>query len=229
MTGETGTLIASGRAADVYDLGDGTVLRRSRTEADTGHEARVMNWLADQGLPVPRIRRASGRDMVMDLVVGVTMLDDLGRCPWRLARHARSLARLQQAVNAVTAPDWFPRRMGVPEGDAVLHLDFHPMNVIVDRDAATIIDWTNASAGPAGFDAAMSDVLARTTDVTAAVDRLGRRLFLAAFVSVRGRATIEHWCTEAASYRLRDPNVTDTERARLIRLIADGRRSDRQA
>ena len=31
MTDEPGPLIASGRAADVYDLGDGTVLRRYRT------------------------------------------------------------------------------------------------------------------------------------------------------------------------------------------------------
>ena len=39
-----GRPIASGRAAEVFDLGDGTVLRRYRGDKDTAEEARVMRW-----------------------------------------------------------------------------------------------------------------------------------------------------------------------------------------
>ena len=91
-----GRLIASGRAADVFDLGDGTVLRRYRNDHDSGPEGRVMGWLAASGVSVPTVHRATGREMVMDHVSGPTMLDDLQRRPWRLWRHARTLADLQR-------------------------------------------------------------------------------------------------------------------------------------
>lgn len=49
---EAGKPLASGRAADVFDQGDGTVLRRYRDDHDSKIEARAMNWLADRGLPI---------------------------------------------------------------------------------------------------------------------------------------------------------------------------------
>lgn len=32
----------------------------------------------------------------------------------------------------------------------VLHLDFHPANVMLTSGGPVVIDWTNARAGPAG-------------------------------------------------------------------------------
>jgi hypothetical protein len=55
--------VASGRAADVYDRGDGTVLRSYRIEHNVADGARVMRWLADQGHPV--VHATEGRDLVM--------------------------------------------------------------------------------------------------------------------------------------------------------------------
>ena len=51
-----GPLLASGRAADVFDLGDGTVLRRYRLDGfDCEYEARVMRHVADAGIRVPKV------------------------------------------------------------------------------------------------------------------------------------------------------------------------------
>jgi Ser/Thr protein kinase RdoA (MazF antagonist) len=123
-------LIASGRAADVFDLGDGTALRRYRSEHDCEPEGRLMGWLAESGVPVPLVHRATGRDLVMDHVSGPSMLDDLQRRPWRLRRHARTLAALQRSINDVVAPDWLLPDDRVPDGSSVVHGDLHPMNVI---------------------------------------------------------------------------------------------------
>jgi Ser/Thr protein kinase RdoA (MazF antagonist) len=125
-----GRLIASGRAAYVFDLGDGTVLRRYRSEHDCEPEGRLMGWLAESGVPVPLVHRATGRDLVMDHVSGPSMLDDLQRRPWRLRRHARTLAALQRSINDVVAPDWLLPDDRVPDGSSVVHGDLHPMNVI---------------------------------------------------------------------------------------------------
>ena len=74
MSTSTGPLIASGRAADVFDQGDGTVLRRYRGEYDTELEARVMTWVRANGVPVPEVHDADGRDLVLVWISGPTML-----------------------------------------------------------------------------------------------------------------------------------------------------------
>lgn len=217
------TLIASGRAADVYDRGDGTVVRRSRADHDVETERRVMTWLAAEGVPVPRVHRGEGRDLVMDRIDGPTMLEDLERRPWRVVAHARTLASVQRRLGEMRAPDWFPHRHGVPSGDAVLHLDLHPMNVILGADGPTIIDWTNASRGPSGLDAAMSCALMSAYEVDGPRDRIARWLFVELFRAVRGRRVIRDAWPDALALRLRDPNLTPGERASLEAALARAR------
>lgn len=214
---DPGTLIGTGRAADVFDRGDGTVLRRYRTDHDTAAEARVMTWLADQGFPVPSVHEANGPSIVMDLVDGLTMMEDFAVRPWMLFGHARTLATLQRRLNDLVAPPWFPRRTGVPEGGAVLHLDLHPMNVMLAAGGPVVIDWTNAAAGPPSFDAAISYVLMSTFEMDGVVDRASRRVLVETFAAFRGRKALRSALADAAAYRQRDPNVTDAERAALDR------------
>lgn len=62
-----GPLIAHGRAADVFDLGDGRVLRRYRSvpvDRLVEREAAVMTHLAAHGYPVPRVHDAAGADLI---------------------------------------------------------------------------------------------------------------------------------------------------------------------
>lgn len=216
---ELGVSIGVGRAADVYDQGDGTVLRRYRTDHDCAVEGRIMTWLSGQGVRVPHVQTASGRDIVMELIEGPTMMEDLEARPWMLGSHARLLARLQQEINALEAPDWLPARDGVSLGTAVVHLDLHPMNVLLGRDGPVVIDWTNASRGSPSFDAAMTFVLGSTFETSHLVGRLGRRAFVSCFSVFRGRRMVRSAVREATSYRLRDPNVTDNERRSLERLL----------
>lgn len=100
---EPGHLLASGRAADVFDQGDGTVLRRYRTERDSTLEAEAMTWLRSVGFPVPVVHHAAGRDLLMERVTGPTMLADIEARPWTAVAHMRTLARIQRALGAISA------------------------------------------------------------------------------------------------------------------------------
>ena len=213
-----GRLIASGRATDVFDLGDGTVLRRYRTDHDVEPEGRLMVWLASSGIPVPAVHRVDGRDMVMEQVTGPTMLDDLQRRPWRLWQHTKTLAALQRSINQVAAPEWLTTDDAVPGADVIVHGDLHPMNVILGPKGPVVIDFTNAGRGSAAFDAAISYVLMATFETSGPIDRIGQRLLVRAFRRTRGAALVDAGLDDACNYRLADPNVTDGERNRVEQL-----------
>jgi hypothetical protein len=70
-------LLAAGRDCDVFDLGDGTVLRRNRDGRSLEREALVMAHVAAHGFPCPKVHDHRGAELVLDLVPGPTLLDDL--------------------------------------------------------------------------------------------------------------------------------------------------------
>ncbi len=216
-------LIASGRAADVYDLGDGTVLRRYRDDRhDLGCEARAMRYVADHGVRVPAVVEASGTDLVMERIEGPTMLDVLSEQPQRGLRLARILADLQSQIASIPAPPWLmPPGWSATHGDddpVVLHLDLHPMNVMLADDGPVVIDWTNVAGGPAGFDAALSYVAMATYVVDEWHERLARWAFVTAFRRARGRRLIDPFLAAACDHRLADRGTTPDERERVVAL-----------
>ncbi len=98
---EPGPLIGTGRAADVYDIGNGRVLRRYRTDHDSTIEAAAMRAAWTAGYPVPEVYDADGRDLVMEHLRGPTMLKSLGDRPWRFRRIADQLAELHTRLAAL--------------------------------------------------------------------------------------------------------------------------------
>ena len=210
-------LIGKGRAADVYDIGGGRVLRRYRTDGrDTTVEARVMTAARRAGFPVPEVHDHDGGDLVLDRVDGPSMLADLAARPWRVAGNARLLADLHVRLAAVGAPEGLASPLG--EGDRLVHGDLHPDNVLLTADGPVVIDWTNACRGPAGADAAMTSVILTTSDVDNPVLRVGQQLYGALFR--RACPPFDHLLPTAVALRLRDRNLTDSERERLRRRAA---------
>lgn len=219
--GEPGRVVAAGRASEVIDLGDGTVLRRSKQGTDYSREAGIMERARAAGLPVPRVHRVDGGEMVLDRVDGPTMLDDLVRRPWRLPAHARLLADLHRRVCSVAAP------AGTVEaslpGDRLVHLDLHPGNVLLAPSGPVIIDWENAQAGDPALDLGVTWVIldGSTTDggrVERAAIAGFRRAFLAVWLRSVDRDAAARGLAEAARLRATDPNATaaEGERARAL-------------
>ena len=220
MTDEPGPLIASGRAADVYDLGDGRVLRRYRTaHPDLELEARIMRHVADQGYPVPAVHDVDGTDLIMDRIDGDTMLDRLSAAPWKVVSYARLLARLQQRLARIEAPTWLlAEAADRSHPQSVLHLDMHPMNVIMSPDGPVVIDWTNAAGGPAGFDGALTYVSVVTYATETSVERIGQRVFAESFRRRRGRRAVDAYIGAACDHRLADPGTLPDERIAVAAL-----------
>ena len=221
MTDEPGPLLASGRAADVYDLGDGTVLRRYRDVGpDLEYEANVMRHVAAHGYPVPTVHSVDDADLVMDRIDGPTMMETLEAAPWKLVWHARVLARLQRKLAKIPAPDWMLAPTAAPgHPESVLHLDLHPMNVILSkRHGPVVIDWTNAAGGPAAFDAALTYVEIATFETTSTRDRIGQRVFIESFKRFRRAEHFDAYLRPACDHRLADPGITPGERVAVAAL-----------
>ena len=212
-------LLAQGRDCDVYDCGDGTVLRRSRQEYDQTHEARVLAYVAERGYPVPEVHELieDGRDLIMEKVPGPTMVESLVKRPWRARRAGAELAELHARLHAIPAPDWLP---ALDDGDRLLHFDLHPLNVILSPSGPVVIDWTNATRGRAGYDLARAWVLMASADAKVGwplrlVLTQVRRRLVEGFVDAAGREEAQAGLGFAVEVTLLDPNISDAEKARM--------------
>lgn len=237
MTGNAahGRLIGSGRAADVYELDGGRVLRRYRIAANADGEARLMRYLWSAGFPVPEVFSANGTDLVMARIDGTDMLSDLARRPWRAIACARVLARIHDQLHEIEAPLWLPRPLG--EGNRVLHLDLHPGNVMLTPAGPMVIDWSNGAAGPPGADVAMASLIMRVSEVdnlpkiVRPISGLVRSAVVRGFERAVG-ADAAPYLAATAKLRIADRNVRSAEVVRLRRIAErdksiDGRGADR--
>ncbi|HEX3461204.1 MAG TPA: phosphotransferase [Acidimicrobiales bacterium] len=157
---EPGPRLAAGRDADIFEYGPGLVLRRSRAGRSLTEEARVMEYVRSQGYPVPAVEEMSddGLDMVMQRIEGTDMVATMSKRPWTIARQGRTLADLHRRLHELIAPAWLPDAP-VGRGDRVLHLDLHPLNVIMGPEGPVVIDWTGACRGNPADDVALAWVL----------------------------------------------------------------------
>jgi len=228
-------LLAQGRDADVFALDDARVLRRYRdpSHSNTHTEARVMQYVASRGYPVPQVYDATDTDLVMERLEGPTLMQAWQHQPWRITLYARELAALHDRLATVPAPDWLadqpePSGHGPCDARSVLHLDLHPMNVIVTPDRGpVVIDWTNAAAGDPAFDLARTIVTIGTADLPAGLSKAARGLFLRAMA--RASATDPGpRMADAARSKLDDPNRSESEAARMRAIIAREERGPRR-
>lgn len=188
-------LLAEGRASEIFDLGDGRVLRRFKLGGDAAFEAGVMDHARAHGFPVPAVLELRADSLVLERIEGPTMMKALD-----VERHPAMLASLHEQLHEIPF-----------EGAALLHLDLHPANVILSPAGPVVIDWTNAAGGDPPLDVALAWVILMGSGFPPA-ERFGR-----AFVS-----HFDDWergLPEAVAYRLADPNVTAAERARLVGMI----------
>lgn len=225
---EPGPLLASGRDADIFDLGDGRVLRRTKSGRSIEREARIMRHVVEHGYPAPAVHevRADGAEIVMDRIDGPLMMDPMTKRPWSMPRLASTLADLHDQLHAIPAPDWLPQ---LDDGDRVLHLDLHPLNVIMSPRGPVVIDWSNAARGDGLTDVASTYVLLTAPDMP------GPKAVQVALQPVRqglGRAFARRYrgpeldarIALAAELKTLDPNMSPTEVETLQRLATRMRR-----
>jgi aminoglycoside phosphotransferase (APT) family kinase protein len=224
---EPGRLLASGRDGDIYEFGPGLVLRRAKSGRVIEGEARTITYAREHGYPVPEIHdvRAGGTEIVMERIDGPMMIDVMLRKPWRQRRYAHELADLHDRLHAIPAPEWLP---ALDAGDRFLHLDLHPMNVMLTANGPVVIDWTNAARGDALLDVAVTFVLLTCPQIPAPrfVNRAVHPIRVAiarAFAARYKGAALDAQLVLAAQLKALDRNLTPEEVAACERLEARAR------
>ena len=151
-------------------------------------EEAALHACMDAGVPVPTLEATGqweGRPLlVIGWCPGATLLAAMLRHPWSMWRFGLSFGRLQAQIHRVPppaallegAPDYwllwaslqrpevFVRMQGMALSTAsLIHLDYHPLNVLTDgRRFTGIIDWSNAAAGDRRADFARTATLLLT-------------------------------------------------------------------
>jgi aminoglycoside phosphotransferase (APT) family kinase protein len=228
VVADPGPLLARGRACDVYQLDEHRVLRRYRTTpyADVAIEAEIMERVRANGYPVPRVHEATATDLVMDRIEGPTMVEMMTRRPWQLRKHARTLASLHHQLHDIPAPETLDTPLG--EGAVIVHLDLHPLNVIMSPDGPVVIDWSSAARGDGNADVALTYLMLMAANpdegaLLRLMARFGRALFARPFLAQFDREDVMAHLDAAATYKLADPNMSEAEQRAIRRLAATTR------
>jgi len=167
-------------------------------------EAAVMKVLAAGDVAVPTVHvTASWHDhpvLLLSWLAGRTLAAELFARPWRAWRLGREFGRTQAAIHALQAPaillqesedswinwngprePWLGQRLhALPHrSDRLLHLDYHPLNVMTDGKVITgVIDWANAHAGDPRADVARAlSILRVDNGPPSLVKSVGLRIF----------------------------------------------------
>ncbi|HEX6651111.1 MAG TPA: phosphotransferase [Thermoleophilaceae bacterium] len=186
-------------------------------------ERRAMEAGGGAGAPAPRVVADGTWEtrpvMLLSWCEGRTLRDAGRQRPWAAFALGLACGREQARLNAHPAPadlaatPWITRfgdvdaelgsRLTAAERSpaGLLHLDFHPDNVLVSgREVTGLVDWTNACAGDGRAD------LARTWSLLTHRARAG----------ARARATALVWRLAAAGWQRGYEQVAGPQRDMLV-------------
>jgi aminoglycoside phosphotransferase (APT) family kinase protein len=228
---EPGRLLASGRDGDIFDFGPGLVLRRTRDGRSLAWEARVIEYVREHGYPAPALHelRAHDTELVMERIDGPIMLDAILRHLWRYPHYAAVLADLHDQLHEIPAPDDFRQ---LPDGgNRLVHMDLHPLNIIMSERGPVVVDWTNAARGEGLSDVALTYVLLTAPRMPgpAALRVLARPLRNAlahAFVRRYRGPDLDERIATMADLKSLDRSMDASEIASLQKLAARRRRTE---
>ena len=155
-----------------------------RREEIARRERIALETCARAGLPAPRVEAAGECEglpaTVLSWCPGRPILSFIEKKPWTMWRLGRLFGRAQAQLHAVAPPpefaenapqEWVSRleeryselaagalSLGLAT-DSLIHMDFHPLNVLSDGRAMTgIVDWAGAAAGDRRADLARTVV-----------------------------------------------------------------------
>jgi hypothetical protein len=184
-----------------------------------------MEYVHAQGYPVPAIDEISddGTELVMERIDGVSMVDAIGQAPWKVWHYGKLLASLHARLHELPAPDFLPLSP-VGQGDRVVHLDLHPLNVMIAKSGPVVIDWSNAKRGDPDIDVGLAWVLMAAGEVPGGglkmkVLGFGRSLLISSFISGIEVDRVTPKLRDIVTWKVNDPHMSPQEIAAMWRLV----------
>jgi tRNA A-37 threonylcarbamoyl transferase component Bud32 len=180
-----------------------------------------MEFVHAHGYPVPKVDEVSadGSELIMEKIAGVNMIDALTAAPWKAKRFGRLLADLHERLHELSAPEWLPAApCGV--GTQLLHMDLHPLNVMISPRGPIVIDWTNAVRGNPSTDLAITWTLILAGEVPTSglkgklVGRIRSRL-VSGFTGAFDLDAVGHEVDDVVEWKSKDPNMSESEIATM--------------
>ncbi len=153
------------------------LFRDARAAASIAHERSAMEAVRAVVPLVPAVRGVTevmGRPgIIMERVDGDDLLTIISKKPWTVWRAGRISGEVQAQLHSVVAPasipslrrraealrggtervpaaiaEWALRQFdALPDGDRLLHGDFHPGNILMPPSGPMVIDWPNVTRG----------------------------------------------------------------------------------
>jgi aminoglycoside phosphotransferase (APT) family kinase protein len=174
-------------------------------------ELRALELAGQHGVPVPEVRRhGSWQDrpaLLLSWCAGQPLAAALQRQPWRMLRLGRAAGRTQALIHRIAVPDaagpptadwigWYQAadadlaarlRQLAGTDRRLLHLDYHPLNVMAGAGVSGVLDWANARAGDPRADLARTYTILVVEPHRAGREprwyRLARRLLAATWLA----------------------------------------------
>ena len=157
-------------------------------------EADVAVQLVQAGLPVPAchgmVELDKRQGIVFQRLQGPTLLALISKQPLKLPEYARLMAALHQKIHQVSVPQFHSLKKqlessiqrveqlpddlrvyclkvldALPEGEQLIHFDFHPDQIMMTKDGPYIIDWGSACKGDPLADVARTSLLLSSAQV----------------------------------------------------------------
>jgi len=232
-----GALIGEGKVAEVFEYGEGRVLklyRDGQPRRDAERELGILDVVEAAGIAAPRafdVEQVDGRwGVAMSRVDGRPFAEPMLATP-TVEPYLAAMARLHAAIHAAPGTALAPlkvrlarkieasglgdpvrrrlrdRSAALPDGDRLLHGDFHPYNILGTLEAATVVDWLDATSGPPAADLCRSWLLMQT------ISRDLADAYVAAYFAVSSlqRDSVFAWLPVLAAARLAEnvPDETD--------------------
>jgi Phosphotransferase enzyme family len=184
-----------------------------------------MEHVLAQGFPVPALEEVSadGLDMVIERIDGPDMVALMSSRPWTIPRLGRMLADLHRTLHELAAPDWLADAP-VGRGERLLHLDLHPLNVMMSSRGPVVIDWAGACRGDPAVDVALAWVLMAAGEVPAGriiglVLSRARAALLKNFLGPVDIDAIRPVLREVVAWKAADPHMSAAEQARMWEVV----------
>jgi aminoglycoside phosphotransferase (APT) family kinase protein len=190
-------------------------------------EARTMEYLHGHDYPVPRVEELSddGSDLVIERIDGPSMVDFMTKRPWAIRRQGAVLAGLHNRLHSIPPADFLPPAP-VGSGDCFVHMDLHPLNVMIGPKGPVVIDWPNAARGDPLVDVGLAWVLMAAGEVPSnrvigAVLGRARRMLIRGFLDnvEPDLDLVKRSLRDVVEYKVRDPNMQPAEQRAMWRVV----------